>query len=133
MFQCELCPATCGRKTDLRLHMRKLHGQESVPLECRKCHQTFDNRYSYKLHLRSHDGEHTYVCCELYNNGNSSSKAGLFNRRSPSLNVFDPPRRNKLPLFTNIYTLYVYMYIFSNYNTCSHVYNTCSNCLDFSV
>ena len=25
VFQCELCPTSCGRKTDLRLHVQKLH------------------------------------------------------------------------------------------------------------
>lgn len=64
VFQCELCPTTCGRKTDLRIHMQKLHSLESVPMECSKCGKTFDNRYDYKLHTRGHEGERTYKCSE---------------------------------------------------------------------
>ncbi|GFO24255.1 transcriptional repressor ctcf, partial [Plakobranchus ocellatus] len=36
VFQCNLCPTTCGRKTDLKIHFNKLHSIGS-PLECKKC------------------------------------------------------------------------------------------------
>lgn len=44
VFQCELCPATCGRKTDLRIHVQKLHTSDK-PLKCKRCGKTFPDRY----------------------------------------------------------------------------------------
>ncbi|XP_046734883.1 transcriptional repressor CTCF isoform X6 [Diprion similis] len=40
VFQCELCPTTCGRKTDLRIHVQKLHTSDK-PLKCKRCGKTF--------------------------------------------------------------------------------------------
>lgn len=45
VFQCELCPATCGRKTDLRIHVQKLHTSDK-PLKCKRCGKTFPDRYA---------------------------------------------------------------------------------------
>jgi uncharacterized Zn-finger protein len=42
-YQCELCPTTCGRKTDLRLHVQKLHTSEK-PMNCKLCDKTFPDR-----------------------------------------------------------------------------------------
>lgn len=61
VFQCDLCPTTCGRKTDLKIHMQKLHTSERL-LCCRKCNKTFPDRYSYKLHAKSHEGEKCFKC-----------------------------------------------------------------------
>ncbi|XP_045463537.1 transcriptional repressor CTCF-like isoform X2 [Harmonia axyridis] len=61
VFQCELCPATCGRKTDLRIHVQKLHTSDA-PLKCKRCGNSFPDRYSYKLHTKTHDGEKCYKC-----------------------------------------------------------------------
>lgn len=61
VFQCDLCPTTCGRKTDLKIHMQKLHTSER-PLCCRKCSKTFPDRYSYKLHTKTHEGEKCFKC-----------------------------------------------------------------------
>ncbi|KAL3284826.1 hypothetical protein HHI36_018965 [Cryptolaemus montrouzieri] len=61
IFQCELCPATCGRKTDLRIHVQKLHTSD-VPLKCKRCGKSFPDRYSFKLHNKTHDGEKCYKC-----------------------------------------------------------------------
>ncbi|KAJ8954592.1 hypothetical protein NQ318_003123 [Aromia moschata] len=47
IFQCELCPTTCGRKTDLRIHVQKLHTSDK-PLKCKRCGKSFPDRYSYK-------------------------------------------------------------------------------------
>lgn len=65
VFQCELCPTTCGRKTDLKIHMQKLHTAEE-PLRCERCLQMFPDRYQFKVHVRTHDGEKCYKCdkCE---------------------------------------------------------------------
>lgn len=61
VFYCDLCPATCGRKTDLRIHVQKLHTADA-PLKCKKCGKTFPDRYTYKLHCKSHEGEKCWKC-----------------------------------------------------------------------
>ncbi|XP_015926724.1 transcriptional repressor CTCF [Parasteatoda tepidariorum] len=61
VFHCEYCPATCGRKTDLRIHMEKLHSSDK-PHRCRRCGKVFLDRYSYKIHAKSHDGEKCFKC-----------------------------------------------------------------------
>ncbi|KAK4877312.1 hypothetical protein RN001_009818 [Aquatica leii] len=61
IFQCELCPTTCGRKTDLRIHVQKLHTSDK-PLKCKRCGKSFPDRYSYKLHNKTHEGEKCYKC-----------------------------------------------------------------------
>jgi len=60
-FQCELCPTTCGRKTDLRIHVQKLHTSDK-PLKCKRCGKQFPDRYSYKLHNKTHKGEKCFKC-----------------------------------------------------------------------
>lgn len=50
VFHCDLCPTTCGRKTDLRIHVQKLHTAEK-PLKCKRCGGSFPDRYSYKVRL----------------------------------------------------------------------------------
>ncbi|XP_022901412.2 transcriptional repressor CTCFL [Onthophagus taurus] len=61
VFQCELCPTTCGRKTDLRIHVQKLHTSDK-PLKCKRCGKSFPDRYSYKLHNKTHEGEKCFKC-----------------------------------------------------------------------
>jgi uncharacterized Zn-finger protein len=61
VFQCEMCPTTCGRKTDLRIHVQKLHTSE-VPIRCKRCNCDFPDRYSYKIHAKTHEGEKCYKC-----------------------------------------------------------------------
>nr|CAD7575049.1 unnamed protein product [Timema californicum] len=61
VFQCELCPTTCGRKTDLRIHVQKLHTSDR-PLKCKRCGKSFPDRYSYKIHNKSHEGEKCFKC-----------------------------------------------------------------------
>ncbi|KAF7992202.1 hypothetical protein HCN44_001527 [Aphidius gifuensis] len=61
IFQCELCPTTCGRKTDLRIHVQKLHTSDKL-LKCKRCGKTFLDRYSFKLHNKSHVGEKCFKC-----------------------------------------------------------------------
>lgn len=50
VFHCELCPTTCGRKTDLRIHVQKLHTSDK-PLRCKRCGNAFPDRYSYKVNF----------------------------------------------------------------------------------
>jgi len=61
MFKCQLCPTTCGRKTDLRVHVQKLHTSDR-PVQCKMCDKTFPDRYSLKQHKKIHDGEKCYKC-----------------------------------------------------------------------
>ena len=50
VYQCELCPTTCGRKTDLRLHVQKLHTSER-PMHCKMCGKSFPDRWVGCCHL----------------------------------------------------------------------------------
>lgn len=63
VFQCELCPATCGRKTDLRIHVQKLHTSDK-PLKCKRCGKTFPDRYVNNLNIRLH----IMIMCICLNN-----------------------------------------------------------------
>ncbi|KAH9490430.1 hypothetical protein Btru_034862 [Bulinus truncatus] len=76
VFQCKLCPTTCGRKTDLKIHFNKLHSEGS-PLECKKCGHIFSDRYSYKQHVRSHDIDKCFKCddCDFIANTERSFDA----------------------------------------------------------
>jgi len=48
VFKCDHCPATCGRKTDLRIHVQKLHTSDK-PIKCKRCGEAFPDRYQYKV------------------------------------------------------------------------------------
>lgn len=48
VFKCDHCPATCGRKTDLRIHVQKLHTSDK-PIKCKRCNDAFPDRYQYKV------------------------------------------------------------------------------------
>ncbi|KAI7697255.1 hypothetical protein SSS_07115 [Sarcoptes scabiei] len=61
VFKCEFCPTTCGRKTDLRIHVQKLHTSDKM-LTCKRCDQSFPDRYQFKLHLKTHEGEKCFKC-----------------------------------------------------------------------
>ncbi|XP_072936307.1 uncharacterized protein [Epargyreus clarus] len=61
VFSCELCPATCSRKADLRIHVQSLHFSDK-PLECKRCGETFPDRYTWKMHNKTHEGEKCYKC-----------------------------------------------------------------------
>ncbi|XP_050361341.1 transcriptional repressor CTCF-like isoform X2 [Nymphalis io] len=61
VFACELCPTKCGRKTDLRIHVQKLHTSDK-PLKCKRCGKTFPDRYSCKMHNKTHEGEKCFKC-----------------------------------------------------------------------
>ncbi|XP_077302495.1 uncharacterized protein LOC143922940 isoform X2 [Arctopsyche grandis] len=61
IFHCELCPTTCGRKTDLRIHVQKLHTSDK-PLKCKRCGKSFPDRYNFKLHTKTHEGEKCFKC-----------------------------------------------------------------------
>ncbi|KAK2726343.1 transcriptional repressor CTCF-like isoform X2 [Artemia franciscana] len=72
VYQCQLCPATCGRKTDLRIHIQKLHTAEkplhSKTHEGEKCHRCELCPYaSYSArhlenHMLTHSDEKPFRC-----------------------------------------------------------------------
>lgn len=72
VYRCDKCPATCGRKTDLRIHVQKLHTAEK-PLTCKRCDKAYPDRYQYKLHLKTHEGEKCFKC-ELCSYSSVSSR-----------------------------------------------------------
>ncbi|RLU26706.1 hypothetical protein DMN91_000503 [Ooceraea biroi] len=61
VFHCELCPATCGRKTDLRIHVQKLHTSDK-PLKCKRCGKTFRIDIATSYNSKTHEGEKCYKC-----------------------------------------------------------------------
>lgn len=61
VFQCQFCPTTCGRKTDLRIHVQKLHSCDRTH-KCKRCGKVFVDRYTYKVHAKTHDGEKCFKC-----------------------------------------------------------------------
>ncbi|CAK1588394.1 unnamed protein product [Parnassius mnemosyne] len=61
VYACELCPTKCGRKTDLRIHVQKLHTSDK-PLKCKRCGKSFPDRYSCKMHNKTHEGEKCFKC-----------------------------------------------------------------------
>ena len=61
VFQCELCPTTCGRKVDLRLHVQNLHTSERA-MHCKMCGKSFPDRYTLKVHKKTHEGEKCFKC-----------------------------------------------------------------------
>ncbi|XP_017473426.1 PREDICTED: transcriptional repressor CTCF-like isoform X1 [Rhagoletis zephyria] len=56
VFYCALCPTTCGLKAVLRRHVKKQHYSET-PIVCSRCGKNFPDRYSYKMHKKTHGGE----------------------------------------------------------------------------
>ncbi|KAL4152777.1 hypothetical protein QTP88_000610 [Uroleucon formosanum] len=61
VFKCDICPTTCGRKTDLRIHVQKLHTSDK-PIKCKRCGDAFPDRYQFKIHCLSHKGEKCFKC-----------------------------------------------------------------------
>ncbi|VVC88788.1 unnamed protein product [Leptidea sinapis] len=59
-FRCECphCPAKCGRKTDLRIHIENLHTAKE-PVVCKRCGKSFPDKYSAKIHSKK-----THICNE---------------------------------------------------------------------
>lgn len=41
--------------------MQKLHTADK-PLRCKRCHAEFPDRYTYKIHAKTHEGEKCYSC-----------------------------------------------------------------------
>ena len=56
-----LCTITCNRKIDLQKHVQRLHTSEG-PQNCKICDKVFKDRYSLKMHKRTHQGEKCFKC-----------------------------------------------------------------------
>ena len=62
VIPCELCDSTFGRKTDLTIHVGKLHSNTG-PHFC-QCGLQLPDRYSLKIHKRTHRGEKFLACSQ---------------------------------------------------------------------
>ena len=65
VFQCELCPTTCGRKTDLKIHVQKLHTSDK-PLQVRKHLVNFIIQKLQWSQSRVILGEEDWVLCPKF-------------------------------------------------------------------
>ena len=61
IFQCQFCQTTCGRKTDLRLHIQKQHTSVET-IHCKVCGEGFADRYTLKVHKKIHNGQKCFTC-----------------------------------------------------------------------
>ena len=51
-FRCIKCEATFGFKSNLTVHLAKVHnGVKRVPVECTKCNKSFVDKFGLKMHL----------------------------------------------------------------------------------
>lgn len=48
VFKCDLCPTTCGRKTELRIHIEKFHTPNNS-IKCKHCGDLFPDHYQHKV------------------------------------------------------------------------------------
>ncbi|XP_045537725.1 transcriptional repressor CTCFL [Papilio machaon] len=46
--------------TDLRIHIQKLHTSADQPFKCKICDEMFPDRYTWKIHHKTHKGEKCY-------------------------------------------------------------------------
>ena len=61
VYQCELCPITCGRIIDLRTHVKRFHCSEN-PLQCMKCDEYFPDKHILNAHKMIHTDEKCFKC-----------------------------------------------------------------------
>ncbi|CAF1162145.1 unnamed protein product [Adineta steineri] len=66
-FPCSYCPSVMARKSDLRYHIGKQHARQSEPLSCNKCDEDFPDKYSLRMHGKTHKGQTIHSCnhCEF--------------------------------------------------------------------
>jgi len=60
-YQCKSCPLALGSKHALYKHVQNLHTSEE-PIPCKLCGKTFQDRYTLKVHKKTHIGEKCYEC-----------------------------------------------------------------------
>ena len=65
-YQCPVCLKPLANKTQLRIHMVRLHSDAPPSIMCEQCGKGFKEKHSLKIHIKTH-GEKTVPCdlCEL--------------------------------------------------------------------
>lgn len=61
-YHCPHCGIVISRKSDLGVHLRKLHTYVDLAMKCRYCESAFHERYTLQQHQRSHKGEKRFRC-----------------------------------------------------------------------
>jgi len=61
MFVCEFCSKSFGTKTNLSMHIYRIHNKGNI-LKCDQCSYEISDHGSMKKHKRTHTGERPYVC-----------------------------------------------------------------------
>jgi len=60
-YQCESCPVALGSKWTLYKHVQNLHTSEE-PIPCKLCGKTFQDKYTMKVHKKTHKGTRCFDC-----------------------------------------------------------------------
>ncbi|CAF1459032.1 unnamed protein product [Rotaria sordida] len=73
-FPCSYCPSVMARKSDLRYHIGKQHARQSEPLSCTKCDEDFPDKYSLRMHGKTHKGQTIHSCTHCEFSANTSQQ-----------------------------------------------------------
>ncbi|CAF3118889.1 unnamed protein product [Rotaria socialis] len=73
-FPCSYCPSVMARKSDLRYHIGKQHARQSEPLSCNKCDEDFPDKYSLRMHGKTHKGQTIHSCTNCEFSANTSQQ-----------------------------------------------------------
>lgn len=73
-FPCSYCPSVMARKSDLRYHIGKQHARQSEPLSCNKCDEDFPDKYSLRMHGKTHKGQTIHSCTHCEFSANTSQQ-----------------------------------------------------------
>ncbi|CAF3355538.1 unnamed protein product [Rotaria sp. Silwood1] len=73
-FPCSYCPSVMARKSDLRYHVSKQHSRQSEPLSCNKCDEDFPDKYTLRMHGKTHKGQTIHSCTHCEFSANTSQQ-----------------------------------------------------------
>jgi hypothetical protein len=73
-FPCSFCPSVMARKSDLRYHISKQHSRQSEPLPCNKCDEDFPDKYTLRMHGKTHKGQTIHTCTDCEFSANTSQQ-----------------------------------------------------------
>ncbi|CAM4752858.1 unnamed protein product [Rotaria magnacalcarata] len=73
-FPCSYCPSVMARKSDLRYHVSKQHSRQSEPLPCNKCDEDFPDKYTLRMHGKTHKGQTIHSCTNCEFSANTSQQ-----------------------------------------------------------
>ncbi|CAF4029932.1 unnamed protein product [Rotaria sordida] len=73
-FPCSYCPSVMARKSDLRYHVSKQHSRQSEPLACNKCDEDFPDKYTLRMHGKTHKGQTIHSCTHCEFSANTSQQ-----------------------------------------------------------